>query len=35
MSCYGWALTKITERVVEIFSIEKDQVVVAGKQPGW
>ena len=31
--CYGWALTKITERVAEIFGIEKDQVVVAGKQP--
>ena len=30
---YGWALTKITERVAEIFGIEKDQVVVAGKQP--
>jgi len=29
----GWALTKITERVAEIFGIEKDQVVVAGKQP--
>ena len=31
--CYGWTLTKITERVAEIFGIEKDQVVVAGKQP--
>ena len=29
----GWTLTKIIERVAEIFSIEKDQVVVAGKQP--
>ncbi len=29
----GWTLTKITERVAEIFGIEKDQVVVAGKQP--
>ena len=28
-----WTLTKITERVAEIFGIEKDQVVVAGKQP--
>ena len=26
----GWTLTKITERVAEIFGIEKDQVVVAG-----
>ena len=29
----GLTLTKITERVAEIFGIEKDQVVVAGKQP--
>jgi putative transposase len=29
----GWTLTKIAERVAEIFGIEKDQVVVAGKQP--
>ncbi len=29
----GWALTKITERVAEIVGIEKDQMVVAGKQP--
>ena len=29
----GWTLTKITERVAEIFGIEKDQVVLAGKQP--
>ncbi len=29
----GWTLTKITERVAEIFGIEKDQVVIAGKQP--
>jgi len=29
----GWTLTKITERVAKIFGIEKDQVVVAGKQP--
>ena len=29
----GWTLTKIAERVAEIFDIEKDQVVVAGKQP--
>ncbi len=29
----GWTLPKITERVAEIFGIEKDQVVVAGKQP--
>ena len=29
----GWTLIKITERVAEIFGIEKDQVVVAGKQP--
>jgi putative transposase len=29
----GWTLTKITERVTEIFGIEKEQVVVAGKQP--
>ena len=28
----GWTLTKIAERVAEIFDIEKDQVVVAGKQ---
>jgi len=26
-------MTKITERVAEIFGIEKDQVVVPGKQP--
>ena len=26
-------LTKITERVAEIFGIEKDHVVLAGKQP--
>jgi chromosomal replication initiation ATPase DnaA len=31
--CYGWALPKITERVAKIFGIEKDQMVVAGKQP--
>jgi len=29
----GWTLPKITERVAEIFGIEKDQVVVPGKQP--
>ncbi len=29
----GWTLAKIAERVAEIFGIEKDQVVVAGKQP--
>ena len=29
----GWTLAKIAERVAEIFDIEKDQVVVAGKQP--
>jgi len=29
----GWPLTKLTERVAEIFSIGKDQVLVAGKQP--
>jgi len=29
----GWTLTKITERVAEIFGIEKDQVVIPGKQP--
>ncbi|MBL7195653.1 MAG: hypothetical protein ISS64_05080 [Desulfobacterales bacterium] len=29
----GWTLIKITERVAEIVGIEKDQVVVAGKQP--
>jgi CRP-like cAMP-binding protein len=29
----GWTLPKITERVAEIFDIEKDQVVVPGKQP--
>ena len=29
----GWTLTKITERVTKIFGIEKDQVVLAGKQP--
>jgi putative transposase len=29
----GWTLTKITGRVAEIFGIEKDQVVIAGKQP--
>jgi len=29
----GWTLSKITERVAEIFGIEKDQVIVAGKQP--
>ena len=29
----GWTLPKIAERVAEIFGIEKDQVVVAGKQP--
>ncbi len=29
----GWTLTKITERVVEIFGIEKGQMVVTGKQP--
>ena len=28
----AWTLKKITERVAEIFGIEKDQVVVAGKQ---
>jgi len=28
-----WTLTKITERVSEIFGIEKGQVVLAGKQP--
>lgn len=31
----GWTLTKITERVAEIFGIAKDQVVVPGKQPHW
>ena len=29
----GWTLSKITERVAEIFRIEIDQVVLAGKQP--
>ena len=29
----GWTLKKVTERVAEIFGMEKDQVVVAGKQP--
>jgi hypothetical protein len=29
----GWTLTRITERVAEIFGIEKEQGVVAGKQP--
>ncbi len=29
----GWTRTKITERVAKIFGIEKDQVIVAGKQP--
>ena len=29
----GRTLKKITERVAEIFGIEKNQVVVAGKQP--
>jgi REP-associated tyrosine transposase len=29
----GWTLAKIAERVSEIFDIEKDHVVVAGKQP--
>jgi len=29
----GWTLTKLTERVANIFGIEKDQMVVAGKQP--
>jgi chromosomal replication initiation ATPase DnaA len=29
----GWTLKKITERVAEIFGMEKNQVVVAGKQP--
>ena len=28
----GWTLTKIAERAAEIFDIEKDQVVVTGKQ---
>lgn len=27
----GWTLIKITERVAEIFGIEKDQVVAVGK----
>jgi hypothetical protein len=29
----GWTLLKITERVAEIFGIEKEQIVAAGKQP--
>ena len=29
----GWTLPKITASVAEIFGIEKDQVLVAGKQP--
>jgi len=29
----GWTLSKLTERVAEIFGIEQEQVVVAGKQP--
>ena len=29
----GWTLSKITQRVSEIFGIEEKQVVVAGKQP--
>ncbi|RZB32069.1 MAG: hypothetical protein SRB1_01688 [Desulfobacteraceae bacterium Eth-SRB1] len=29
----GRTLPKITERVAEIFGIEKDQMIVAGKQP--
>jgi putative transposase len=29
----GWTLAKITERVAEIFGIEKDQIFVAGKHP--
>ena len=29
----GWTLEKITERVAEIFDIEKEQVLTAGKQP--
>ncbi len=33
LKAQGWTLTKIAERVAEIFDIEKDQVVVAGKQP--
>jgi len=33
LKAQGWTLTKIIERVAEIFGIEKDQVVVAGKQP--
>ncbi|PQP34300.1 transposase, partial [Desulfobacteraceae bacterium SEEP-SAG9] len=33
LKAQGWTLTKITARVAEIFGIEKDQVVVAGKLP--
>ena len=33
LKAQGWTLTKITARVAEIFGIEKDQVLVAGKQP--
>ena len=29
----GWTLPKMTERVAEIFGIEKEQIVSAGKQP--
>ena len=33
LKAQGWTLPKITARVAEIFGIEKDQVLVAGKQP--
>ena len=29
----GWTLAKLSERVGELFDIEKDQLVVPGKQP--
>ena len=29
----GWTLQKISERVAEIFGIEKEQIVAVGKQP--
>ena len=33
LTAEGWTLPKITERVAEIFGIEKEQIVAAGKQP--
>ena len=29
----GWTLSNLTERVGELFDIEKDRLVVPGKQP--